>query len=48
MSQQQVNAEFKSQRVNLDCRFCFISNESRNNLEYDIVAYNRFHYQIMQ
>ena len=48
MPQQQANAGFKSQRANLGCRFCLISSESRNNLEYDIVAHGRFHHQTMQ
>ena len=34
---QQVNAICKSQRAILECRFCFIFNEDRKNLKYDII-----------
>ena len=43
MSQQQKNSKFKSQNANLDCRFCFISSTNRDQLEYDLVANDRFH-----
>ena len=48
MPQQQVNAGFKTQKATLGCRFCLIPNESRGDLEYDIIKNGRFHYQTMQ
>ena len=48
MFQQQTNAICKFMRAIFDCRFCFILNEKRKNLEYDIIQKRRFHNQIMQ
>ena len=48
MPQQQANAGFKSQRANLGCRSCLVTAEGRDNLDYDIVQYGRFHRQTMQ
>ena len=48
MSQQQTNAICKFMRAIFNCRFCFISNEKRKNLKYDIIQKRRFHNQMMQ
>ena len=48
MSQQQKNSEFKSQRATLKCRFCFISINERQNLNYNIIENKRFHHQAVQ
>ena len=48
MSQQQTNAKFKSQNANLNCRFCLISNDHRDDLNYDIIQNDKFHHQIMR
>lgn len=48
MSQQQANAKFKLQQVKLDCHFCLISSESRDELDFDIITNNRFHNQTMK
>ena len=48
MSQQQINAKFKSQNANLDCRFCLISSDHRDDLNYDIIQNDKFHHQIMK
>ena len=45
MSQQQKNFEFKSQNANLDCRFCYIVNTKRDQLDYDLFNNDRFHNQ---
>ena len=44
MSQQQENLSFKSQNTNLKCRFCYIVNIDRNQLDYDLVMNKRFYY----
>lgn len=43
MSQQQINANFKSQNANKNCRFCTIDAHVKNNLNFDIIRQNRFH-----
>lgn len=48
MSQQQVNAEFKSQRITLSCRFCVISADVRDDLKYDVIKNERFHNRTIQ
>lgn len=48
MSQQQANARFKLQWIKLDCRFCLILSESRDELDFDIIANDRFHNQTMK
>ena len=48
MSQQQKNSEFKNQRATLKCRFCFISINERQNLNYNIIENDRFHHQTVQ
>lgn len=48
MSQQQKNAEFKSQRTKFSCRFCFISINKRQNLNYDVISNEQFHHQVIQ
>lgn len=48
ISQQQKNSEFKNQRTTLKCRFCFISINERQNLNYNIIENKRFHYQAIQ
>lgn len=48
MSQQQANADFKTQRANRDCRFCFISANTREDLDFDIIRQDRFHTYAMQ
>ena len=45
MPQQQENAGFKSQNANLGCRFCYIVNTERGQLDYDLVQNGRFHHQ---
>lgn len=47
MSQQQANADFKSQRIIKNCRFCLISAEARDNLDFDIIQQGQFHTQTM-
>ena len=44
MSQQEKNSKFKSQRATLKCRFCFISVNERQNLNYNIIENKRFDY----
>ena len=46
MSQQAKNADVKTQRNNMSCRFCLVLTEERHNLNYDIVANDRFHHEI--
>jgi hypothetical protein len=48
MPQQQENAGFKTQRAKLDCRFCFIGANERDNLSYDIVTQGRYYNQAVQ
>ena len=48
MSQQQINAKFKFQNANLNCRFCLILNDHRDNLNYDIIEHDKFHHQTMK
>ena len=48
MSQQQINAKFKFQNANLNCRFCLISNDHCDDLNYDIIQNDKFHDQIMK
>jgi hypothetical protein len=48
MPQQQWNAGFKTQRANRGCRFCFISEIERDNLDFDILNEGRFHYQAVE
>ena len=43
MSQQQINAGFKSQNATKGCRFCTIDAHVRGNLDFDIIRQNRFH-----
>ena len=43
MSQQQINANFKSQNAIKNCRFCTIDAHVKNNLNFDIIKQNRFH-----
>jgi hypothetical protein len=45
MPQQQENSGYKSQNAKLGCRFCFISDEERGNLDYDIFNEGRYHHQ---
>ncbi len=48
MPQQQINADFKSQRATLSCWFCLIFAEFRDNLEYDVIKNERFHNTTLQ
>ena len=48
MPQQQENSGFKTQRANRGCRFCFVEEKDRGNLEYDLVSQGRFHHQTIQ
>lgn len=48
MFQQQINAEFKSQRVTFSYRFCVISAYVRNDLKYDVIKNERFHNCMIQ
>ena len=44
MSQQQENSNFKSQNVNLKCRFYFIINIKRDQLNYNLFKHECFHH----
>lgn len=48
MSQQQANADFKLQNATLDCRFCLISSDDHENIDFDIMKNDRFHFQTLQ
>ena len=48
MSQQNVNVEIKSQKAKIDCRFCLIFENIRENLNYNILENERFHHEIMK
>ena len=45
MPQQQKNAGMKSQRAILGCRYCFITNDQRADLDFDTFTNGRYHYQ---
>ena len=47
MPQQQESSGFKSQNANLGCRFCYIVNTERDQLDYDLVQNGRFHHQAL-
>lgn len=44
MSQQQKNFEFLFQKINFECRFCFIHVNFRENLNFDFIEYDRYHF----
>ena len=46
MPQQQANSGNKSQRATRGCRFCYITEDERGNLDYDIITNGRFHFQV--
>ena len=48
MSQQNVNVEIKSQKAKIDCRFCLISEDIREDLNYNIFENERFHHETMR
>jgi len=48
MSQQQANAEFKTQRANKDCCMCLIFADAHADLEFNIVRQDRFYTYAMQ
>ena len=48
MSQQNENFEFLNQRINFECRFCFVDAKNRNNIEYDTLRNERFHHEIIR
>ena len=48
MFQQQENIDFLTQRVDFECRFCFVSTIERANLKYDIVNKSRYYYETMR
>ena len=48
MSQQNENFEMMNQRVNLECRFCFIHVKKRDNVKYDITKNDPFHHEILK
>ena len=48
MFQQNENFEFLNQRINLECRFCFVQVKERNNIEYDTFRNERFHHEIIR
>ena len=48
MPQQQENAGFKSQRATLGCRFCFVQDVQRGDLDYDTTVNGRYHHQVVQ
>ena len=48
MSQQNVNVKIKSQKVKIDCRFCVIYKDIRENFNYDTFENERFHHEIMK
>lgn len=45
MPQQQENAGFRTQRANRGCRFCFIEESMRADLDFDIINEGRYHHQ---
>lgn len=47
MPQQQENSGFKTQRATRGCRFCFIDENERGNMKYDISANGRYHHQAL-
>ena len=48
MFQQNENFGMMNQRINFDCRFCFIHVDGRDNLKYDVKRNDRFHHEIMR
>lgn len=47
MLQQQINADCKSIEADKDCRFCLISIEKQDNLTYDDINNEWYHYQTL-
>ena len=45
MPQQQENAGFRTQRAKRGCRFCFIEESIRADLDFDIINEGRYHHQ---
>lgn len=48
MPQQQTNSGFLSQRATLGCRFCFVPDKQRANINYDIITNGRYHTETMR
>ena len=48
MPQQQENSGFKTQRAIRGCRFCFIDETVRGDLDYNTIEEGRYHYQTMR
>jgi hypothetical protein len=47
MSQQQENSGFKTQHGTRGCRFCFIDETIRGDLDYNVIDEGHYHYQTM-
>src|SRR5271168_1425078 len=45
MPQQQENSGFKTQRATRGCRFCFVKDTARGDLDFNTVEHGRYHYQ---
>jgi hypothetical protein len=44
MPRQQDNSGFKSQNTSLGCRFCFVKDVERDDLQFDIDVFGRYHF----
>lgn len=47
MPQQWANSGMWTQRADKGCKRCFAGHQDRGNLQYDTIAYGRYHHQTM-